>query len=105
MSIRCNLSLAWILPGFRGVSLAWPRASLENVLHCDCGFEARAEDERELVDQIQRHAWEAHGMSLSEEQALLLAFRGELSETAWLRRLAREAAGDTSRDTFSERKE
>jgi hypothetical protein len=78
---------------------------LEKVLHCACGFDARAEDETELVDQIQRHAWEAHGMSLSAEQALLLAFRGELSETAWLRRLASEAAGDTSRDTFSERKE
>jgi len=78
---------------------------LEKVLRCDCGFEARAEDEHGLVPQVRRHAREAHGMALSEEQALLLTFRRELNETAWLRTLAREAAGDTSRDTFSERKE
>jgi predicted small metal-binding protein len=47
---------------------------LEKVLCCDCGYEARAEDEGGLVVQIQRHAWRAHGMALSQEQALLLAF-------------------------------
>jgi predicted small metal-binding protein len=26
------------------------------VLHCDCGFEARAEQEDGLVAQVQRHA-------------------------------------------------
>jgi hypothetical protein len=44
-------------------------------------------------------------MSLSEEQALLFVWRGELNEMAWLRRLACEASGDTARETFSERKE
>jgi hypothetical protein len=49
------------------------------VLHCDCGFEARAADEDGLVAEIQRHAREAHGMALSPDEALLLAFRAELN--------------------------
>jgi predicted small metal-binding protein len=49
---------------------------------CDCGFEARAADEDGLVAAIQRHAWEAHGMPLSHDEALLLAVRAELDETA-----------------------
>src|SRR5262249_18204863 len=49
-------------------------------LRCDCGFEACAADEEGLVAQVQRHAWEAHGMSLSHDDALLLAFRAELDE-------------------------
>lgn len=52
------------------------------VLHCDCGFEARAAGEDELVAQVQRHASEAHGMALSHDEALLLAFRAELDEKA-----------------------
>ena len=78
---------------------------METVLQCECGFQACAEDEGKLVAQVQRHALEVHGMLLSEEQALLLAFQGELNDVASLRRLAREASGGTSRDTFSERKE
>jgi hypothetical protein len=52
---------------------------MDKVLHCDCGFEARAEDEDDLVAEVQRHAREAHGMALSHEEALLLAFRAELN--------------------------
>ena len=52
------------------------------MLHCDCGFEARAADEDGLVAEVQRHAREAHGMALSHDEALLLAFRAELGETA-----------------------
>jgi hypothetical protein len=52
---------------------------MDKVLHCDCGFEARAEDEDGLVAEVQRHAREAHGMALSHEEALLLAFRAELN--------------------------
>jgi len=55
---------------------------VDTVLHCDCGFEARAADENGLVAAVQRHAWEAHGMALSHEEALLLAFRAELRESA-----------------------
>jgi Protein of unknown function (DUF1059) len=48
------------------------------MLQCDCGFKARAADEEGLVAEVQRHARNAHGMALSHEQALLLAFRAEL---------------------------
>jgi predicted small metal-binding protein len=53
-----------------------------NTLLCDCGFEARAADEDELVREVQRHALEAHGMMLSHNEALLLTFRAELDENA-----------------------
>jgi Protein of unknown function (DUF1059) len=72
---------------------------VESVLQCDCGFEARAEDESDLIAQVQRHAVEAHGMAISSEQALLLGFRAQLGETAWLRRLASETADEPSGDT------
>ena len=49
------------------------------MLHCDCGFEARATDEDGLVTEVRSHAWEAHGMALSHDEALLLAFQAELS--------------------------
>jgi uncharacterized protein DUF1059 len=55
---------------------------MERVLQCDCGFEARADDEDGLVAEVERHAREAHGMSLSRDEALLLAFRAELDEAA-----------------------
>jgi hypothetical protein len=51
-------------------------------LQCDCGFEARAEDEDGLVAEVQRHAKEAHGMSLTHDEALVLAFRVELDANA-----------------------
>ena len=52
------------------------------MLHCDCGFEARAADEDEFVVEVRRHARDAHGMALSHDEALLLAFRAELDEKA-----------------------
>jgi hypothetical protein len=55
---------------------------MDTVLHCECGFEARAADEDGLVAEVQRHALEAHGMPLSHDEALLLAFRAELDERA-----------------------
>ena len=55
---------------------------MEKVLQCDCGFEARAEDEGELVEEVRRHAREAHAMALSPDEALLLAFRAELDTRA-----------------------
>jgi hypothetical protein len=47
------------------------------MLKCDCGFEARAADEEALVAEVQRHAREAHGMALSDDEALLIAFRAD----------------------------
>jgi len=55
---------------------------VERVLHCHCGFEARAGDEAGLVAEVRRHAREAHGMALTHDEALLLAFRAELDEQA-----------------------
>ena len=40
------------------------------------------QDEEGLVAEVQRHASEAHGMTLTHEQAMLLAFRAELDEQA-----------------------
>jgi predicted small metal-binding protein len=45
----------------------------DKVLVCDCGFEARAADEEAMVEQIRRHASEAHGMTLSHDEALTIA--------------------------------
>lgn len=47
--------------------------SVERVLRCDCGFEARAENADELVAEVQRHAWEAHAMALAPDDARSLA--------------------------------
>jgi hypothetical protein len=55
---------------------------VDRVLHCHCGFEARAAGEVGLVAEVQRHAWEAHGMALTDEEALLLAFRAQLDGKA-----------------------
>jgi hypothetical protein len=52
------------------------------VLHCHCGFEARAADEDGLVVEVQRHARETHSMTLTHDEALLLAFRAGLDEHA-----------------------
>jgi hypothetical protein len=67
------------------------------MIHCDCGFEARATHEQGLVAEVRRHASEAHGMALTHEEALLLAFRAELDETP--------AADDPSRDHNSSNEE
>ena len=58
------------------------RGVVDKVLHCHCGFEARAEDEERLVAAVRRHAFEAHGMALSHDEALVLAFRVALDEEA-----------------------
>jgi hypothetical protein len=52
---------------------------VDKTLQCECGFEAQADDEGGLVEAVRRHAWEAHQMALSREEALLLAFRAELN--------------------------
>jgi hypothetical protein len=52
------------------------------VLRCDCGVEVRAAAEARLVAEVRRHAWEAHRMALTNEEALLLAFHAELDQTA-----------------------
>jgi hypothetical protein len=78
---------------------------VERVLQCDCGFEARAENEGDLIAQVQRHAVEAHGMALSPEQALLLAFRAQLGETAWSRPGMRASTQDIKRSRQRRRRD
>jgi predicted small metal-binding protein len=41
-------------------------------VRCDCGWEARA-PRAEIVRLIQRHALDAHGFEVNEEQALAQA--------------------------------
>jgi hypothetical protein len=74
---------------------------MEKVLQCDCGFEAHAEHEDGLVTEVRRHAWEAHGMALSPDQALLLASRAERAAMAPSRNSASEAVHDPSHDGIS----
>jgi hypothetical protein len=50
---------------------------MDKTLTCDCGYEARAGDDDALAAEIQRHAWQAHGMALSHQEALLLVFGGK----------------------------
>ena len=52
------------------------------MLHCECGFEARAEDEDRLVAEVTRHAWEVHATALSYEDALSLARRAQPNKEA-----------------------
>jgi predicted small metal-binding protein len=42
-------------------------------LRCDCGYEVRASNEDALVEEIRRHASEAHGITFSLELARELA--------------------------------
>jgi hypothetical protein len=52
---------------------------VDKTLTCDCGFIARAPDGVGLVTEVLRHAWEAHGMPLSHDEAVLLLFHAELA--------------------------
>ena len=38
------------------------------VVRCSCGVEMRAQDEGDLIRQVQAHAREVHDVMLSEEQ-------------------------------------
>jgi predicted small metal-binding protein len=42
-------------------------------LRCECGYEVRASDEDTFVEEIRRHASEAHGITFSVELARELA--------------------------------
>jgi hypothetical protein len=47
-------------------------------LHFDCGYRLRAGTEERQVAEVRRHAWEAHGISFSTEEALTVLLRFEL---------------------------
>jgi predicted small metal-binding protein len=42
----------------------------DEALRCECGYEVRASDEAARVDEVRRHASEAHGIDLSADVAL-----------------------------------
>ena len=69
---------------------------MDKVLYCDCGFEARAADEEELVAEVTRHARAAHGMALSHDEALLLTFQAELGRHGTVADSRRGAIPDPS---------
>lgn len=55
--------------------------SAGKALRCDCGYRLRALTEDRQVAEVRRHAWEAHGISFSTEEALAVLLRLELDET------------------------
>ncbi len=50
----------------------------DKIIRCDCGYLVRARAEEPQVAEVRRHAWEAHGISFSTEEALLVLLRREL---------------------------
>jgi predicted small metal-binding protein len=47
-------------------------------IRCDCGYRLQAGTEERQVAEVRRHAWEAHGISFSTEEALAVLLRLEL---------------------------
>jgi len=45
------------------------------VIHCDCGTPVKGETDDELVKNVQEHAKNKHGVTVTREQALGLAER------------------------------
>jgi predicted small metal-binding protein len=54
--------------------------SADKALHCDCGYRLRAQTEEGQVAEVRRHAWEAHGISFSTDEALAVLLRLELDK-------------------------
>ena len=50
----------------------------DKILRCDCGYRLRAGTEQLQVAEVRRHAWEAHDISFSTEEALAVLLRLEL---------------------------
>jgi hypothetical protein len=52
----------------------------DKALRCDCGYRLRGGTEERQVAEVRRHAWEAHGISFSVEEALAVLLRLELDD-------------------------
>ena len=52
----------------------------DKLIRCDCGYLLRARSELRQVAEVRRHAWEAHGISFSIEEALAVLVRLEPKE-------------------------
>jgi hypothetical protein len=70
---------------------------MDTTLTCDCGYEARAGDNDALAAEVQRHAWQAHGMALSHQEALLLVFGGKPTRLPTTPRTARTESNEEER--------
>jgi predicted small metal-binding protein len=70
---------------------------MQKVLRCDCGFEVHADDDADLVVEVQRHALDAHGMHFTPEEVMQLASRAELGARSCQQRLGDDAREDASR--------
>jgi predicted small metal-binding protein len=54
----------------------------DKALRCDCGYEVTGIDESELVEAIRVHARDAHAISFSVEEALVVVLRSQL-DLSW----------------------
>jgi hypothetical protein len=70
---------------------------VDKTLTCDCGYEAHGGDDDALAAEAQRHAWQAHGMALSHQEALLLVFRGEPTRLPTTPRATRTESNEEER--------
>lgn len=68
------------------------------ILFCDCGFRLGAGTEASQVAEVRRHAWEAHGISFSTEEALAVLLRMELEVAPGDLTTAGETASERRRD-------
>ncbi len=50
----------------------------DKIIRCDCGYRLEARAEGPRIAEVRRHAWEAHGISFSSEEALAVLLRLEL---------------------------
>jgi hypothetical protein len=50
----------------------------DNPIRCDCGYRVQARTEQGQVAEVRRHAWQAHRISFSTEEALAVLLRLEL---------------------------
>jgi len=48
------------------------------IVRCDCGYRFRADTEERQVAEVRRHAWEAHRICFSTDDALAVLLRLEL---------------------------
>ena len=57
----------------------------DKTISCDCGYRVRAATEERQVGELRAHAWTAHGVAFSVEEALgvLLRLELELDRSAW----------------------
>ena len=53
----------------------------DKIIACDCGYRLQTRTEEHQVAEVRRHAWEAHRISFSTEEALAVLLRIELEPT------------------------